>query len=204
MQDHPIDFPITALGKASIAFRALGARSFVEAALYIQHLPYARNASKHDPLTVLTDGCGTCSSKHALLKILADENGQHAIQLMIGLFRMSGRNTPAVSATLKHHRLHHIPEAHCYLKYAGVIMDHTRTGSSAADFSDDLIEEQAITPAQITDYKVRYQQAFIAGWLPGIGRPDLTFEQLWLIREQCILDIANASGKRKTTAWKTH
>ena len=193
MQGGPIDFPITAQDKVSVAFRERGIHSFAEAARFVQHLPYARNANKHDPLTVLTDGHGTCSTKHALLKMLADEHDQHAIQLMIGLFRMSGRNTPAVRATLEHHQLDHIPEAHCYLKYNGVVMDHTRSGSSPSDFVPDLIEEQAITPDRITDFKVNYQRAFIAGWLPGMARPDLTFERIWLIREQCIQDLAAGS-----------
>ncbi len=197
MEALPFNFYITADKPISRAFRALALGSFAQAARWVQDLPYARNRNKQDPMAVLTDGHGTCSTKHALLKRLADENGEHDLLLVIGLFRMNARNTPAVKATLEHHRLEHIPEAHCYLKYHGVILDHTKPGSTAADFADDLIEEQVISPDQITTFKVEYQRSSIANWLASSAHNRLSLEEIWSIREQCIQDLADAH-QRKT------
>lgn len=198
MQAPEFDFSITTDKPISQAFRVRSIHSFAHAARWVQELPYARNLNKLDPLAVLSDGHGTCSTKHALLKSLADENGQLDLQLIIGLFWMNARNTPAVKATLERHRLAHIPEAHCYLKYDGVIMDHTKPGSSAADFAEDLIEELVISPDQITTFKVEHQRAFIADWLATSAHTTLTLEQTWSIREQCIQDLADAHQQEAT------
>jgi hypothetical protein len=68
------NFPITASGKVSQAFLERGMHDFASVAEYIRDLPYGRNADKLNLLTVFTDGCATCSTKHGLLKKLADEN----------------------------------------------------------------------------------------------------------------------------------
>lgn len=195
-----IEFPITPKGRISNSFRKLGIGTFTGAAHFIKHLPYGRNPNKADPATIFTDGRGTCSSKHALLKLLADENGVHDLELVIGIFRMNGRNTPAVKNTLERHRLDHIPEAHCYLKHGELIIDCTRAGSSPSDFADDLITELPIAPDQITQFKVELQRSFIAQWIEDMGPTDHTLEKVWDIREQCIQDLADLDQRHHPLA----
>jgi hypothetical protein len=140
---------------------------------------------------VFTDHCGTCSTKHALLKELALENKFKELKLMIGLFRMNKYNTPPITAKLLQHNLEYIPEAHCYLKYQDTILDLTKVNSKPSDFLDDLIEEIEILPEQITDYKVNYHKSYLTTWLHNNKHFNFTIDELWKIREQCIQDLAN-------------
>jgi hypothetical protein len=108
------DFKISAKEKISLAFLERNVFDFNSAAAFVRDLPYRRNKNKSELLSVLSENCGTCSSKHVLLKLLAEENN-FDLRLCIGIFRMSVENTPAVAATLIKNGLNYIPEAHCYL-----------------------------------------------------------------------------------------
>ena len=120
------EFEIQPKGKISKAFISKNILSFSHAADFITHLPYGRNANKTDLLTVFTDGCATCSTKHALLKVLADENNISGLQFILGIVKMSAKNTPEVRATLEKNKLDYIPEAHNYLRFKNSILDYTK------------------------------------------------------------------------------
>ncbi len=167
--------------------------TFKQAILFVQQLPYGRNSDKNNLLSVFIDNCGTCSTKHALLKRLADENGFDNIKLIVGIFKMNKENTPEISVTLSENKLEYIPEAHCYLKYQNQIMDLTKIDSKPSDFLDELIEEIEILPEQITDYKVDYHKNYLSKWLESEKQINLSLSEIWKIREQCIQDLANNS-----------
>lgn len=181
-------YPILPHTLISQAFLELGVTTFDEACLYIQNLPYKRNANKADVFCVLKEQCGTCSTKHAVLKQLADEMGLDEVQLICGIYKMNAVNTPAVATTLLLHQLEYIPEAHNYLKYKNQIFDFTKT--EAINFADDLIEEVVIVPSQIGEYKVKYHQQVLQKWLDNHPHIPYTLPELWTIREQCIQEIA--------------
>jgi hypothetical protein len=187
-----VDFDIKSNGPISKEFIVRNILTFKQASLFISQLPYRRNSDKNNLATVFTDHCGTCSTKHALLKELAVENKFDELKLMVGLFRMNQRNTPAITATLLQNSLEYIPEAHCYLKFGEVILDMTKANSKPADFLDDLIEEIEILPDQITDYKVNYHRSYLSTWLLDNKHFPYTLDELWRIREQCIQDLANS------------
>ncbi len=182
---------IRPMGKISEAFVVLGIHSFQEACLYIKNLPYRRNLNKEDLLCVFKEQCGTCSTKHAVLKLLADEIGLDDVQLYCGIYKMSAHNTPAVASYLKLHGLAYIPEAHNYLKYKNQILDCTFADVNTVNFVDDLIEEIEIRPSQISDYKVKYHRDFLSKWIENNVEIHLSLDELWTIREQCIRDIAS-------------
>ncbi|HMG14138.1 MAG TPA: hypothetical protein VK590_01755 [Saprospiraceae bacterium] len=158
---------------------------------FIRKLPYGRNANKRDLTTLFGDACGTCSTKHALLKQLADENSVPEIKLFIGLFKMNGLNTPIILTTLKKYGLEYMPEAHCYLKYKDIILDCTFENSKASDFMDDLIEEIEIAPTQILGFKQKYHKNYLDKWLKENLEIDYSPDEFWSIREQCIFDLQN-------------
>ena len=112
-----LDFNIDALGEISKEFVNKNILTFKQAALFVQQLPYGRNADKNNLVSLFRDNCGTCSTKHALLKKLAAEHNCEKVRLIVGLFKMSEKNTPEISSTLFKHNLAYIPEAHCYLKF---------------------------------------------------------------------------------------
>src|SRR6478609_6372821 len=132
-----IDFDIHASGIVSNECIQRNLHSFSAAATFIKGLPYGRNADKLNLTTVFADNCGTCSTKHALLKLLAEENGFDGLQLTMGLFKMNGSNTPEIAKRLLANGLEYIPEAHCYLKYNDKIMDFTSWNASPVDFVND-------------------------------------------------------------------
>src|SRR5215471_3157718 len=116
--------PVKDRGPVSAAFLGLGIDDFRRAGQYVRDLPYGRNAATSDLLAALNERKGTCSTKHALLKALASEQGL-PIRLMLGIYEMNARNTPGVGQVLEEHHLPCIPEAHCYLVHQDRRIDVT-------------------------------------------------------------------------------
>ena len=185
------DFHIQSNGIISKEFVEKNIFSFKKAASFIQQLPYGRNLKKNNLASLFIDNCGTCSTKHALLKTLADENDFKKLKLMVGLFKMNKRNTPEIAKTLEHNKLEYIPEAHCYLKYNNIILDYTKNNSKPSNFIDDLIEEMEISPDCISDYKLNYHKNYLKKGLDKNESIKLSFDNIWEIREQCIQDLAD-------------
>ncbi len=185
------NFEIKNEGQISGLFLSGGVTSFIQAANFIQQLPYGRNANKYDLTTIFSDQCGTCSTKHAVLKTLADENQIAGLYLMLGIYKMNASNTASVARVLSGFSLDYIPEAHCYLRYGNTVLDYTKNSIKPFDFLPDLLEELEISPGQITDYKVNYHKQFLSKWL--LDNPQLLYnvEKFWTIREKCILALAN-------------
>jgi len=190
--DQP-NFKIEKKGPASESFLERNISDFRQAMLFVKNLPYGRNQNKEILTTVFSDNCGTCSTKHALLKLLADENGFKDLVLVIGIFKMGAANTPLVKNTLKNYQLEFLPEAHNYLRYKGAIIDCTKINWGASAFEGDILEEIEILPNQITAYKVDYHKKFIRKWLMKNKHVPYDPEQLWAIKEQCIADLSNGT-----------
>lgn len=181
------DFNIISAGPVSTVFREHGMNTFTEACNYIKRLPYGRNADKTRPLTVFSDGCGTCGTKHAVLKLLADENGHGKFTLIIAICRMTPENTPLVSRVLRRHGLAYMPEAHNYLKYEGQVVDMTAEEPLA--ISKEMMEEVEIEPHQIADHKVTLHKEYIDKWRLDNDIP-YSLDKLWEIREACIAALS--------------
>lgn len=164
--------------------------SFLGATNFIKNLPYGRNKDKNDLKTIFEDNCGTCSTKHAVLKVLAEENRKNEIILKLGIFKMNANNTPKIRITLEENNLKYIPEAHNYLTINGKIVDCTHSKSGEDDFVPDLLVEIDIKPSQITNFKVLYHKNYIKNWLEKHSNILLNLEQIWEIREQCIKDLS--------------
>lgn len=185
------DFSITSVGGVSKEFLKRGVSTFNEACFFVQNLPYRRNTDKENMNIIFIDNCGTCSTKHALLKQLCLEHHIDDIGLFIGIFEMNGTNTPQVANTLTKHNLKYIPEAHTYLKYQDQYFDFTKNGSSPSDFVGYLKFEKEILPIQINQYKVQLHRDYLRKWLDENISVSLSFQEIWNIREQCILELSN-------------
>lgn len=185
------DFKILPAGPVSAAFLAKGCTTFTAATQWIRQLPYRRISNRNVPLLVLSEGKGTCSTKHALLHQLTAEQGQSGFILMIGVFAMNAGNTPRVAGVLQEHGLDAIPEAHCYLRYEDAVLDCTRQRSSGGDFMADLLTEFPIQPQLAGDYKEQLHRQYLSRWLSGQeSLQHLTLHDLWRIREQCIKSLS--------------
>ncbi|MDF2517357.1 MAG: hypothetical protein K0R59_2653 [Sphingobacterium sp.] len=184
------DFEITGNnGIVSKSFNNLRIKSFAEACNWVESLDYKRNHNKSNKLVLFEEKCGTCSTKHALLKRLADENGNKTLKLMLGIFTMNNKNTPAIKDVLTKYDLKYIPEAHNYLRNHNHILDFTGIGVNETKFELDLLEEVEIIPDQITDYKVQYHKDYLSRWIQTNKIP-YTLNKLWEIREECIAALA--------------
>ena len=180
-------------GPVSAAFLERGLRTFGEAAACISRLAYGRNSNPDEALQVLEEQRGTCSTKHALLMLRAVEQGVAGMTLHTGIYRMHARNTPRVGDTLRQYGLAYLPEAHCYLKYQGHILDCTRPGAGAHDFVDELMEERQLQPQQLAANKTRYHKSFLNSWLAQHPEVPYDPDALWAIREQCIRALSGGA-----------
>lgn len=156
---------------------------------YIRRLPYGRNENRYDPSLVLTEERGTCSSKHALLKSIANLNGIPHVKLITGIYKMNEQNTPKIGSILQENGIAYIPEAHCYLLLNGHRIDLTTPNASFSKLEADLLQELELQPDQVGDFKVAYHKEYLQKWLPGSGLT-IGFDELWQIREQCIRNLS--------------
>ena len=157
--------PLDAPGPASEAFRQIGCGSYRSAARHLHELPYGRNSDRASYLLVLSERRGTCSTKHALLAAVACEQNL-PIALTIGIYDMTEANTPGVGRVLSAHGLESLPEAHCYLTYAGRRVDITRSGVSPQSAILHFHEEWAIEPPQIGAHKLALHHHYLRGVAP--------------------------------------
>jgi hypothetical protein len=178
-------------GAITSAFSQLGKRDFRSAGQYIQALPYGRNSHPGDPLIVLTEKRGTCSTKHALLRGLAIEQNLD-IALVLGIYEMSEQNTPGVGVVLAKYGLAILPEAHCYIRMAGKRIDVTRAAYLLlAEPIADFLHEEEIDPTQITNYKTEIHKQYLSRWMTDNGGLDgPSIADIWKIREECIASLS--------------
>lgn len=182
---------LTDAGPLSAEFIALGVTDLQAAGCYLQTLPYNRTANRADYQSVLRQSRGTCSTKHAILAALANEQ-KVALALILGIYEMHERNTPGVGPVLAQYHLAFIPEAHCYVTYDATRIDVTRSGAEPAEPIGRFLHEESIVPDQIGDYKVAMHRQFMQEWVhrhPGMVA-GLDFEQVWQVREACIAALA--------------
>lgn len=180
------NFAINSSEPISQGLKERGIKDFLVACEYVQHLPYGRTSSRTDFLTVLQEEKGTCSSKHGLLARLAEENSEHEIELIMGIFLMSPETHPQLTDFFQNKEYKVIPEAHCYLRFKGERFDYTARKSRMDQIACKLVREQRIEPHQVGDWKVKLHQNFIEGWLKRQANLELTFDDLWNEREKCI------------------
>lgn len=177
-------------GSISAEMLAYGIHDFREAGRYLHALPYGRTTPREDFLAVLREGRGTCSTKHALLAALARELALPVL-LTLGLYEMHERNTPGVGAVLSQYGLRSLPEAHCYLKYNGQRVDVTRSRVEPTEPITQFLYEGTIAPEQIGEYKINLHRRVMQDWVvknPALVQ-GLSFEEIWQIRESCILAL---------------
>ena len=185
--DHPFDAaaPLTELArKQGIATRSTLLH-------YLRHLPYGRNSSRGDLSLVLTEGQGTCSSKHALAKAIALENGLDEVQLVLCIYQMNAQNTPGIAVAITDTGLTYIPEAHCYLDISGQAVDITAPGSDYSRIQSDIMQEESILPEQVTAYKVAKHRSYIETWCSTRDARGYAFDEVWAIREACIAALSH-------------
>lgn len=170
---------------------ARGITTWQEAITHIRKLPYGRNSNRKDVSLVIFERKGTCSSKHAVLKIIAEENKIEGVKLILGIYKMTEENTPGIGDYISKSSLNYIPEAHCYLQVDGERKDYTSLSSSISRISQDILSETEIAPSQVSAWKVDFHKQFIRDWRISEGIT-AGFDEIWKVREQCISSLSNS------------
>lgn len=169
--------------------RELNIKTWSELIDFIKKLPYGRNKNRDDLSLVVKERKGTCSSKHALLKKLADLNAIPNVKLILGMYKMNHLNTPKIGNAILESGLNYIPEAHCYLKLNNKRFDITTNNSHIDNLANDILEEIEIDPEQVSTFKIDFHKNYLKKWIKE-NAIDLSFEQLWKIREDCIKNLS--------------
>lgn len=173
----------------TLLIRDHGIHEWEDLMLYIRQMPYGRNSSRTDLELVIKEQKGTCSSKHALAKKIADLNEIADVKLILGIYQMTQSNTIGIGNHLSDNGLRYLPEAHSYLKINGKRIDLTNQDSDISRIVPDIIEEHEITPSQVGEYKVVFHQRFIQNWIKT-QRIAKDFNTIWSIRERCIQELS--------------
>ena len=156
---------------------------------FFRVLPYGRNAKRDDFRLVFIEKQGTCSSKHAALKSIAQEQGIQSVQLTLCLYKMNSKNTPGIGPHIQEAGLAYIPEAHCYLDIDGEKVDLTTTNASMTRIENDILYDEIIQADQVNTYKVNLHKKYIQDWLYNEGIKK-SIEEVWAIRERCISSLS--------------
>lgn len=188
------DVPLEAAGPHSAALRREGCRTFRDAGRHLRRLPYGRNTDRACYGLVLAEGCGTCSTKHALLAAVAREQ-EIEIALTVGIYDMTEANTPGVGEILRAHGLSSIPEAHCYLVHAGRRIDVTRGDVRPSEPIARFDPEWTIEPSGIGEEKLALHRRHLRRWLQRHRELPLSFEELWAVREACIRRLSDGPSR---------
>jgi hypothetical protein len=192
LQKNMFDFEIKPTGRLSQELLSRGIKTFASACQYVRALPYGRNSSRSNRLLVLTEKKGTCSGKHALLAELASEQ-EKPVELVLGIFRMTGQTTPPVQSILEQYELDYLPELHTYLRIDGSRLDFTGPENPIEPIFEFLVEK-TIQPNDVETLKTNFHKDFLEDWLRSEGLDDrFDLESIWNIREECIAARSHAS-----------
>lgn len=169
--------------------KAVGLLNWNDFLEYVRRLPYGRNSHRSEPTLCINEQKGTCSTKHALIKYVAEENGIPGIDLVLGIYKMHSGNTPGVEKVLNHYGIEYIPEAHCYVRWNQRYFDATTLHADIHRIRQEVLLEEIIQAEQVDVYKPQWHQAYLRQWILEQGIP-FSFEQIWRIREECISAIS--------------
>ena len=183
------DFDLTAEAPCTQAARGLGWRTFSALGKGLLHLPYARLTGT-TALSVLREGRGTCSGKHAVLKTVAEEHHRVEVQLVECYFLMHAGSTAGLDGALPEALRHGLPEAHCYILTTDGVLDVTRPGVSRAYLpAGGILRESPIRLADL-ERKATRHRGFLGGWRARHA-PAFSAEDLWTLREACIRALSD-------------
>ncbi len=186
-----LDFKLNPKKKLSGLASKKEIQGFISLCDFIKNIQYSRISDPSDLSLIIKENQGTCSTKHAFLKAVAEENDKNEIKLIVGIFKMNKINTPVLSDILSRNNLAYVPEAHCYLKYENQRFDFTKNGVDVNSFQEDILLEKEITPEQAGQWKSDFHQQFISDWLKENKNIKYSPEEIWSIREECIKALSN-------------
>lgn len=174
------NFEILKEGDISLLMQESGIVTFNDACRFVRDIRYERISNSKDISLVFHERKGTCSSKHAFLKTIAEEQGENEVKLFLALFKMNASSHSELKPIFDNTTLTYIPEAHVYLKVGGERLDFTF--KQAFDVSKFLISEEEVNLNFIINEKIKFHKKYIQSW----NDTELKDDEIWNLREECI------------------
>lgn len=185
------NFQIKSDGKISRLFLERDILDFKTACAFIQNLPIGRTTLTTDFSLVFTENKGTCSTKHAILNQLAEENENYEIELMFGIYLMNSETHSKLAEFFKNKAYQILPESHCFLRYKGKRYDFTSSSDILTSIENKIVREQRIEPQQVGEWKEKIHQDYLMRWLNRKPEIKISLEEIWNDREYCNLLISD-------------
>ena len=148
-------------GLLSNLLKEKGIQHFNSAIDFVKHLPYKRISNNSDLSFLILENCGTCSTKHAFLKKVAEEQNQNEVDLILAIYKMDAKNTPGIGSALKNSSLEYVPEAHCFIRWQGEAIDCTNPDSDLKRIESDILLEKSISPEQVGQWNAKFHKNYI-------------------------------------------
>ena len=210
-------------GIVTNAFLKLSFVCFRSAARFVRSLPYSRNTDPDDALIVLTQGRGTCSTKHALMRRLALEQRLN-IALVIGIYEMTEHEitlctrrplqqlTVTIPSGLVRVKAHNVtvPESAEPVEWV-IVATKAYDAEGAAKWFPDLCAHGP--PVAVLQNGVEHRERFAPyvsrrGWCPRLStaprsaRPTATCA--CAEQRACASKTRHWAGSWGTSRWKPH
>jgi len=179
------NFKLNPENQTSKKFIEKGILDFNLACEYVKNIPIGRNKARNNFELIFEENIGTCSTKHALLNLLAEENNQNDIELMFGIYLISPETHPELTKLFEEKGLHNLPESHCFLRYKGKRYDFTSQNNLLNQIETKIVREQRIEPNQVGEWKEKIHQDYLMRWLKRKPELTISLEEIWEIREEC-------------------
>jgi hypothetical protein len=177
--------PLSPGGPVCQAMLEQGWTTIRQAACAIKAMPYGYNPNPLSVLSLLVDGYGTCTTKHALLAAAAEELGL-TLHKVLGAYCLDGSVVQGADAILARAGLTAVPAMHCFLSYGLYRIDLTEGNCNGKNVPLDsyfyLEACDPLPPAAVE--QAIYQRAlerFIIIYAPGRD-PEL----LTMIKDRCV------------------
>ncbi|OLS14387.1 MAG: hypothetical protein RBG13Loki_2036 [Promethearchaeota archaeon CR_4] len=103
-------------GLISRKFLEIGLLEFSQAIQYVHSVKYGYNSNYDDPLILFKENKGTCTSKHATIARLAEEQDIPLFK-NVGIYKMTEEIVTGTQEILTAHDIPYIPMIHCFLVY---------------------------------------------------------------------------------------
>ena len=179
------NFKLNSESTISQKFKELGIQDFYSACEYVKNIPIGRNTSRNNFTLILEENIGTCSTKHALLNLLAEENNQNDIELMFGIYLISPETHSQLTKLFEEKGLVNLPESNCFLRYKGKRYDFTSQYNILNLIETKIVREQRIEPNQVGEWKEKIHQDYLMRWLKRKPELTISLDEIWKIREEC-------------------
>lgn len=178
---------IAAVGPISRTFLELGIRHFQQACGYVHALPYGYNSDRDDPMTLFRENRGSCTTKHAVIALLAAELDL-AIEKNICIYPMTERLVTGTRTILDKYHLPYVPMIHCFLAFQGHRVDLTegnRNGKNGP-IEDLLYTETVAADISEKDEYLRYRRALKENVLSRVEMQAVRLKDALKAREEGI------------------